>query len=616
MRTTLSFKKIKNILVEPALLLISFFAAMTVAPIFQLPFSNPHNISNPFNVNYFNPSNNYIALAFIIVATLGLFVLLRKLYAGKYAWIIKIVAICILLSNFFIFNMLDITTGYFQKDIIYANGSLTLDNFHAGEQLAPANAFLNGEQPYRDIFFLRGAGVDVIVPAIGFVVFGKTIGSFLLVTHIFMLLTMIGFFMLLWLVVKGTLRYVGVITLFFIADSLSMVQIRYLPVWIVLGLVIYFFQSKVSDKYKRVILIAIGVLASLELYIAIDQGILLCVLAALMGISLLLFSPNKKNVYSFTPRIWRTRIKYPLYIIGGLVVGLGIPAIFLGWHSFTIFLQMTFLDIPRFAGLLVSSQFPTLFAPDNLVWGPVIIAIAAGFILIKLWTPSVHRNLTTLIPYTLIFIFGFLSIKAGANRISVDKMAQVDAPLYFISFAILSLAIYVAYKYKSDRLTLIVPIAILLVTYGVFAQLNPEKLLHQPRYTRAEVSRYVKMPSSPDSYWVSSETQKVSEYIKEHTSKSDHIFVFPSNPSMYYLTDRMNSTRFYISWYADPQPYTNQLLADLKKNPPSIVVYEEKTWMDAPDGVDMKTRLPEVSEWLLANYPKRVVVGNTTLLQK
>jgi len=607
---------LRKVLVEPCLFAIAFFAAITVAPLFQLPFSNPYNISNPYNAYAFNPSNNYIMIVFIIIVTLILFIALRKLYGTKYRWIIKVLAIAILLSNHFIFNMLDIVTSYPGKDIIYANGPGGLDNFHSGEQLAPANAFLHGAKPYGDMFFLRGAGVDVIVPALSFLIFGTSIGSFLLLTHLLMLLTMLGFFMLLWLVVKGTLRYVATITLFFVSDSLSLVELRDIPVWIILGLVIYYFRAGISEKSRRIILVLAGFLASLELYVAIDRGMLACVLVGLLAGSLLVFSPNRKGVYNFKPKLWKGRFVYPLLALAGLSGGLIIPGLFLGWHSFTVFLQMTFVDIPRFGGLLVSTEFPPLFSNEYIIWGPIIICLSAGYTVYKLWHTKLPKDINKLLPYTILLIFAVLCIKAGTNRVHVLKMAQVTAPIYFAGFIIICLAIQTAYKSKAQRIGLIAPILFMVVTFGIFSQLNFSRLIQQPWYRRTDIRHYLTMTKLPDSYWANPETEQVSEYIKSHTTAQDHLFVLPADPIYYYLTDRPNSTRFYISWYADPQPYTDQVMRALRKNPPKIVVYQDATPWNAPDGISMKDRLPEVSDWLLKNYPKHVTIGDTILLQK
>jgi hypothetical protein len=610
-----SLEKLAQLCKEPFLLVIAFFASLTAVPLIQAPFSNPHNISNPLNSIGFNPASNYTMIIFIIVTTLLLFLLMKRLYSTKYAWTIKLIVVGILLSNHFIFNMLNISSGYYLTDIIYANGPHSLDNFHSGEQLSPANAFLSGTDLYSDIFYLRGAGVDVFIPALGFILFGKSIGSFLLINHLLMLVTMFSFFALMAIVVRGTFKYIIAITLFYVSNAMSLVEIRDIPVWIVLGLILYLFKKDIPDVRKKVALAAIGLLSSLELYIAIDRGMLLVALALMLTATLAVITPNKHNIYTFSPKLWRTNSKASLWPALGLTVGFIIPALFLGWQSFAAFLKMTFVEIPAYGGLLVSTKFPSLFSPEYLIWGPIIIAIATGHLLIKLYSSVAAKELNALIPYTLLFLFAVLALKAGSNRIHILKMATVVAPLFFIAFTILIFAIYIAYKNRSKRLQLIAPIAVLTVSFAVFWQPDFTQLLRQPAYSRSDLARYKNMPHSPDSHWIKEETQQVKDYILAHTTPRDYLYVFPSNPAYYYLTDRKNPSRFYASWFADPQPFTNELLADLKKNKPSLIVYEEATWMDAPDSINMKDRLPEVSQWIVQNYKHETKIGNTRILE-
>jgi hypothetical protein len=600
------------------LLIIAFFASLTIVPIFQLPSSNPYNISNPFSAQGFNPDNSYIKIVFIIGCTLGLFLLMRRLYGTKHAWVIKVIAASVLLANLFIFNMLHIAHGYYPADIIYANGIHSMDNFHSGEQLSPANDLLSGVKPYSQMFFLRGAGVDVLLPALGFVLFGKSIGSFLLVSHLLMLLTAAGFFVLMAVVVKGTLKYIAAITLFYVSDAVSLVQPRDIPVWVVTGLVILVFRQGITEKQRKVYLVIIGLLSSLELYIAIDRGILLVVLASMVAIAQVILSAGKNNKYVWRPRQWRANGVAALYVLAGALVGFVIPALMLGEKGFIAFFKMTFIQIPSYGGLLVSTPFPSLFtpAPEYFIWGPVLLAVAAGYTLIKLYGRNVLKDLQGIVPYTLIFIFTVLGIKAGANRVNVLKMATVVAPLYFISFLIMTLAIQTAYNRKQTRAALLAPILLMFGVFTVFAQLDFQKLLQQPYYTRADLVQYKNMPHTPDEYWIREDTRQIRDYITTHTTQNDYIFAFPSNPAYYYLTNRKNPTRFYESWYADPQPFTNEMLADLKKHEPKVVIYEDGSWMDAPDGISMKERLPEVSAWLKKTYPKETKIGNARILEK
>jgi len=607
---------VKDFLTEPFLLLISFFASLTIAPLFLLSFSNPFNMSNPLVATGYNPSNNYLQIVFIITATLGLFWVLRRLYGTKYSWVIKVVAVAILLSNHFFFNMLNIAHGYYPTDIIYANGPHSMDNFHSGEQLSPANAFLQGQSMYDQIFFLRGAGADVLIPALGFMLFGKSIGSFLLINHILMLLTMLGFFGLVALVVKGTSKYIIAITLFYVSTSINLVQIRDIPVWIVMGLVFYLFMNILSERRKQIALVVIGLLASLELFMAIDRGLLLVSLALMVAATLLVMVPNAKNIYSFQPKLWKQNLPSSLYIIGGLAIGLLVPAMMLGWSSFVTFLKMTFVEIPEYGGLLVSTRFPTVFAPEFIIWGPVIISIALGYLLFKLFANRLPKELNILIPLLLVFLFSILVIKAGANRIHILKMATVIAPLFFVAFIALGYAVRTAYIRRTVRMQLVPPIVILAVSLIVFSGLDFTRLMHQPVYTRHELVEYLKMPRTSDDFWIKPETKQVRDYITAHTTKDDYIYVLPSNPAYYYLTDRKNPTRFYASWFADPQPFTDEVMKDLKKNVPKLVVYQDASWMDAPDDIPMQQRLPEVSEWILENYPIETKVGGARILSR
>lgn len=597
-----------DVLVEPILLTIAFFTSLLLMPFIKAPFHNPHNIINQYNGIGFNPNNNFTGILFVILFSLGFFLVLRWLYNSQYRWVIKVFVALMLVGHYFIFYMLANAVGY-------TTGQGGLDNFHSGEQLSPAHAYLSGTNLYSNMFFLRGAGVDAVIPAIGLLLFGKSIGSFLLFNHLLMAVTMLGFFGLMAFVIRNTIGYIVAITLFYASNAISLVQIRDIPVWIVMGLVLLLFKADVSAKPKRLILIAIGILSSLELYISIDRGMLLVVLALLLGAILAVFSSDTNNTYKLSVKTWRTNIIASLYIVAGLLIGLLVPAVLLGWQNFTAFLKMTFLDIPAYAGLLVSQPFPPLFDPGYLIWGPVLLTISCGYLLIKLYSVDTKKELSSLIPYTLLLIFGALCLKAGANRIHVTKMASVATPLFFIAFVILIYAILYAYNNKRSRAQLIAPIILCIAMFAIFSQMDFAKLFKQPAYSRAQLAEYARSPKTADDVWLSQETQQVKHYISKHTSKKDYIFAFTSDPAYYYLADRKNPTRFYISWYADPQPYTNEMLHDLKNNKPKLIIFKESTWMDAPDNIPMEKRIPEVADWITKNYQNKIIIGNTTILK-
>lgn len=590
------------------LLIIAFFTSLTISQFIKVPFHNPYNISNPYNATGYSPDSNFYILFFVIVATITLFILLQRLYESKYAFLIKVLVIATLLVDYFLVQLV-LTYGYTAPDGI-------IDNFHAGEQLSAATAFMSGVPLYDHMFFLRGAGVDAVIPAIGLGLLGKTIGSFIMTADSLELLAQLSFFTLLAFLIKNPLKFTAVAVLLYISNATSLVQFRDITVWIVIGLLFLVFKLGIGAQLRNAALVLIGLFSGLTLYISIDRGLLLSVLAAVLALLLPFLRIDKGNKYSLGIKSWKINSLVALYPFTGLISGVLIPAVFLGWGSFSTFIQMTFIDIPRYGGLLVSQPIPALFSDQLLFWAPVFVAGATGYLLYWLFRSTGSRQLNTLIPYSLIFIFAVLCLKAGSNRIHITKMASVTAPLYLIAIIVLFFATTYLLKYHRERAKILIPTALLATVLVTFSQLDFTKIMYTQNYTRAQIAAYKNIPKRSDDSWVAPETKKVKDYIISHTSKDDKIFAFTSNPMYYYLTDRQNASRFYVSWFADPQPYTNELLNELKQNKPKLIIYSDSSWMDAPDTVSMAVRIPEVNEWILKNYLNKQVMGNTVLLLK
>jgi hypothetical protein len=109
-----------------------------------------------------HPESNYLAIASIVISTFVCFWLFKKLSTSNLRSF-KLVIIAALSLSF----LVGVIAPSFSK---YENN---VDTFHHGEQLAPAAAYDNGKKPYTDLFFLRGAGEDVIAPWASFKLFGK-----------------------------------------------------------------------------------------------------------------------------------------------------------------------------------------------------------------------------------------------------------------------------------------------------------------------------------------------------------------------------------------------------------------------------------------------------------
>jgi len=580
---------------------------MSLAPLIQVPYSNPYNISNTLNSIGFNPNNNYYGIIFVIGGTLAFFLLFRKLYLGRFAWLIKAVLIAALIANYGLVNSL-LTPGY-------TDGAGIIDNFHAGEQLSAVNQFNAGQGLYTGTFYLRGAGVDVLLPALGLKMLGGSIGGFILTMDALEVLALLSFLILLAFLIRNAIAYAVTAVILYLSNALSLTQFRDIPVWFVVGLVLLAFRRNSMSRSRRWSLFAlIGFLSSLELFMAVDRGVLLVILSLLTALIAVFFTADKNNQYDLSVSRWRSNISTSLSVIAGLFLGVLVPTLLLGWDGFIAFMRMTFIDIPAFGGLLVSQPFPVFASGTYMFWGPILLAITTGYLLLKLYGSSKDRDYNKLLPYSLLLAFGVLCLKAGANRIALSKLATVTTPLVLVCLLILIYAVTIAYHDKRTRPALILPILICSTVMLVFAQLDTTKIQYKTTYTRAQFAAYKGWPSRPNSSWTSTETNAVKDYILNNTNAHDYVYAFTSDPMYYYLADRRNPTRFNVSWFADPQPYTDELLKSLKANRPKLVVYKEGTWMDAPDNVSMEDRIPEVNEWLLANYPNQKNIGNTTIL--
>lgn len=590
------------------LLVMAFFVSLTISQFIKLPFNNQYNISNPNNAIGYNPEGNYYMLLFLIVATLLLFILFRYLYQSKYAFLLKIIVIGTLLINYLLVQLV-LTYGYTAPDGI-------VDSFHAGEQLSAARAFLSGVPLYGHMFFLRGAGVDAVIPALGMGLFGDSIGGFILTADSLELLAQLAFFVLLAYVIRNPILFTILAVLLYTSNATSLVQFRDITVWIAIGLLFLVFKEGLRIHWRNTALAAIGLLASVTLYISIDRGVLLVALCGLLTAVLVCVKSDKNNVYGLSLQTWKQNYIASLFVLGGLVVGISIPALLLGWGSFMEFLRMTFVDIPRYGGLLVSQPIPPLFTDQFFFWAPAFVATATAYVLYWLFKDSHTTRLNSLIPLCLIFIFAVLCLKAGSNRIHLTKMASVTAPLYLIAIVILLFAITYVIADVRVRKKVLLPTILLGGTLVVFSQLDTSRIAYTHTYTRAEFAAYKNLPKRDNNSWITSETRQVKEYIQANTNGDDKIFAFTSNPFYYYITNRQNASRFYVSWFADPQPYTNKLLDELKSTPPALVIYSDLSWMDAPDTIPMTERIPEVNDWILNMYPNRHTVGNTVILSK
>ena len=142
------------------------------------------------------------------------------------------------------------------------------------------------------------------------------------------------------------------------------------------------------------------------------------------------------------------------------------------------------------------------------------------------------------------------------------------------------------------------------------------KLYTPPQYNLSDIRIFFKLPTIDDNYWLTDETRAVTDYIKSNSGRDDYVFVFVNDAAYYYLLQRQNPTRFYSSWFAEPNFYQNEMLADLMLHKPKFIIYNNAAATNHVDGIDNTIRLSGIDEWIKEHYSIDQEIGNTKILKE
>jgi hypothetical protein len=108
------------------------------------------------------------------------------------------------------------------------------------------------------------------------------------------------------------------------------------------------------------------------------------------------------------------------------------------------------------------------------------------------------------------------------------------------------------------------------------------------------------------------ETDDLVNFVDTEVPKNQKIFAFPQEPQLYFLTDRVNATSFDTPLAFYTQPYQEQMLRELKLNPPKLIIYN-KTFQIPGLTVDT---LHQVNVYILSNFHTIKTFGNDQVMIK
>ncbi len=99
-------------------------------------------------------------------------------------------------------------------------------------------------------------------------------------------------------------------------------------------------------------------------------------------------------------------------------------------------------------------------------------------------------------------------------------------------------------------------------------------------------------------------------FVERNAAKGP-VFDLSNQPALYFFLERRNPTRFYQT--ALMEPFQDEVLKDLERDPPAFVFLSSGGYLDAPDGRSNESRVPRVWNWVEARYPRRVLVRKTVV---
>lgn len=598
--STFILAKIKGYGIQLWLFLLSFYTAALFFPLLHLKYTNPENIAGPIATASYNPNNNTLRFLFVIILTPLLYLFLNRVIAQqKWRYARYLVILIATASTFFAQTQL-----YFAR---FTN----IDMFHDGEQLGVGSAIaLFNKKPFTDIFFLHGAFTDPYIAVASFKLFGYSISSFYLLNSLLIILTVFLFYLLLHILIRNNLLFFIASVFFYGALSLlSFFLGREIAPFVFILLLYGITKARIPT---RIGFFLVGFLGFVTFYIAVDRGLYLFITGLLFTTLYCLFdskfflTPVKQSVPLLVRR-WNYIAAWLLGTAAAILSGI----LLFGQRGFADFLHMTFIQIPKMSPLMFDYIYPK-FTLDTLFpfWWPIIIITVLLIFVIK----HFFKYRTVLdVDYlfvTILVIMAVIFYKSGLGRNELGHIA------YIIHFSFLACFVVLDYLLAREALTFnrlgLYGLSLLLFLTPFF---NLKQVIQPPKYETFDVKIYFNLPTIEDNYWLTSEVEQVRDYIMQNTSKDDYVFDFTNQAAYYYLIQRQNPTNYYMVWFASPQTYQQQALAQLMAHKPKYIIYTSSYWSNAIDNIGNVHRVPLINKWILENYTEDKVIESTKILK-
>lgn len=477
-----------------------------------------------------------------------------------------------------------------------------MDAFHEGEHLTAGWLLESGERPYRDFYIFHGLAVDAGLDALVFgdppsplhprrlqTVLDAATVALLVPIAAEVTVTAAGFFggLLLSLCACAAL-WLPVFPYFRLAPLL-------LAVW---GLLRYVRGGRAAPLFAAFAASTLGILWSL------DVG--LYAVAGTVGLFVLLrlFALEAK------PLPWLRALALAVLALAlPLLVLLAVRA------DLTRFFVDSFVVMPRAIDPVWALPAPDPRSANGIRYFlPLVFYGFALAIALFAWRRGEKRTAARI---AIVIVFSLLLFRTAAGRVSWSH-TRFAMPLLGIAFVA-----FVLEPLWRHRGALRIAVAALLVV-GAFVYFEVRenvvagtKLAANWR-SRQSTAGLVPYPT-PGGKGAFTDPRNAADLAALQATidalgpKDATIFDFSNERALYYLLQRKAPTRVLeVSMMSVPSVLA-ETMAELNANPPVAVIVRGDPNIAVFDGVDNRTRVPDLAAWIDANYPKRIDVGRFTV---
>ena len=547
--------------------------ALPLIPIFSVPTTHPA-----------------AALTIVLLVVAAIALRLRDPLAPRAAWSLA----AFVLLPFLVYVVSLTSTAHLTQWV---------DLFHRGESIGPASDYLRGKVPYRDVFVLHGMLDDGLFDAWLMELFGRSLE------------VSVAREVAVGAVLSTALWYLAIFLFESIPLSILTVAIS---AWITaennrtvfqVAAVAFFWLA--LSKRKPLAAIFSGVLAAIALFYSYEIG--LYTVAGAIATTVLVALIARRNAWDGASP-WRTLAQFAAGFLAG-----ALPfAIYLGANdALDDFFVTSFVTIPHIIDAVWSLPFPdlvstfrenlslhslsdfVLYEKFRLTLSPLTIAIASAYLIQRAIRRRFDRLDYALLALT---VFALVAQRTAFGRAEFRHQyfaAFLIGPILVLLGILAARRLGVAWREGDESARAFIAVIVVaifplfLIIFWV-PDLIDARILDVINYQR----RVLRVLPDPNAEGMRLRIADVSQTIRELTRPKEPFFDFSNQPAFYFFADRANATRFYQVPIASPPRFQAEVIRDLERMKPKVIVRTSPDGYDEFDQVPNSMRAQAVSAYI------------------